>query len=415
MKKISHAIVDDSHKHNPEYWDKYDDNLKAVLKGKKTMPVTHTLNLDQPVNFKAEHRILDLTKGEKYGRRKHTYKPALHWGQLKLFLSEVEFLTTVLRDVDDKQIWFVYAGAAPGHHIQYLSDLFPMINFELYDPNDFVVKDTAKIKTHVQFFTDKDAEHWHDMALKKNNYVVFCSDIRSEPATPENVARNMEMQMKWWQIINPELSMFKFRLPWEPGTTEYPEGDIYIQAFPGPTSTETRLIFKKNAKLIQYDNQKYEEACYYFNTITRMKRYKTVLGDLVLQRDGVDMCYDCASFIHIMHEYVKVTGKQVKTLPALLKEVQKEISFGKFNIYTRSMTHFSDSLNELAKLSYIACRNKSCKVCPNGLKHHHKATSKATIENEENNYKKVTSGRESFNAAKRELEKLLVDLHKKLK
>jgi hypothetical protein len=171
----------------------------------------------------------------------------------------------------DKPIYFVYAGAAPGDHQDYLKALFPDIYFELYDPNDFICKDSDKLKTHVQFFTNKDAEYWRSMSDKV--FLVFCFDIRSEPPSDENIKRNMDMQLEWWKIMNPELSMFKFRLPWSEGQTEYPKGDIYFQAFPGPTSIETRLIVKKDAPIIKYDNKNYEDACFYHNVVERIRYY----------------------------------------------------------------------------------------------------------------------------------------------
>jgi cap2 methyltransferase len=56
-------------------------------------------------------------------------------------LVEIYFLTTyghLSRNV-------VYAGAAPGMHIQYLSNLFPNHNFHLYDPNEIKVKATEHV------------------------------------------------------------------------------------------------------------------------------------------------------------------------------------------------------------------------------------------------------------------------------
>ena len=252
-------------------------------------------------------RILEPdAKTISYERRKLRMKRTLHWGQLKLMLTEVEFLSLALQRYkelnDNRPIHMIYAGAAPGHHIVYLSKLFPMIYFDLYDPNDFAISETDKIKINVQFFTDVDASYWQQQSDK---FVIFASDIRTEPATEENVRKNMEMQLDWWKVMNPEVAMFKFRLPWTEGETEYPEGDIYIQPYPGPTSTETRLIVYKNAAMKKYNHTKYEQQMFYHNTIARIKCYKTALGvKLDFMRDGIDNCYDCASFITIIDNYL---------------------------------------------------------------------------------------------------------------
>lgn len=391
MNKIVFPLVSDDLDHKLNTDVNYNPYILEVLQGKKSMHIMHTLDARPVIKYTAKDRLLDLSKQKKYERRTYEYKPALHWGQLKLFLSEVEFLTKVyqLASSQSKEIWFVYAGAAPGHHIKFLSELFPTIHFELYDPNKFVVKDSVMIKTHVQFFMDDDAKYW---AEQKDKFVVFCSDIRTEPATHENIVRNMNMQLEWWKIMNPELSMFKFRLPWELGTTEYPDGEIYIQAYPGPTSSETRLICKKNAELKMYDNTQYEDACFYHNSETRVRKYQTILGNLVLARDGLDMCYDCASFIYIMQEYLKVMGLPMTSLRKLLNKIQQEISFGRDTVLSHSIKHFSESLITLSKLAYIPCLNDKCKICISGhqfIDPNHRGISKATIENETRQKKKT--------------------------
>ena len=75
-------------------------------------------------------RILgDDAPRSKYRDLPHHMRTTNHWGQRKLFLSEVEFLTLFIHDVrarspPPKRIIVVYAGAAPGNHIPYLFDLF---------------------------------------------------------------------------------------------------------------------------------------------------------------------------------------------------------------------------------------------------------------------------------------------------
>ncbi len=334
---------------------------------------------DDSLNFS---RKLDLTKKAKYSRRSDEFKTALHWGQLKLFLSEMEFLTKVVQDAKDRKIIFVYAGAAPGEHTEYLASLFKNIQFELYDPNEFRIKDNRQIHTHVEFFTEKTAEYW---AKYPDIYLAFCSDIRTEPPTDENIKRNMKMQLDWWKIMRPELSMFKFRLTWEPGKTEYPDGEIYTQAFVGPTSTETRLICKKDAAIKQYDHTEYEGACSYHNTVTRLCNYPNAIGA------ALDKCYDCASFEYIVNEYLIALGKPNKPedISALIKDIENNITFGRNSIKSNTARQFLKRLEVFFRLQHEMCGNKKCNICmssytgPEGLK------SVATIENEMNFRKKT--------------------------
>src|SRR5437016_2478052 len=64
---------------------------------------------------------------------------ALHNGQVKLFLTELQFLTECLARPDTPAI-VVYAGSAPSNKIAYLAELFPAVKFVLVDPNEHFVK-----------------------------------------------------------------------------------------------------------------------------------------------------------------------------------------------------------------------------------------------------------------------------------
>lgn len=71
-----------------------------------------------------------------YVEMKHMDATVNHWGQLKLFLGEVDFLTTYL---DVPKLCVVYAGASPGHHLEALVRAMPSNwTWELYDdkPNE---------------------------------------------------------------------------------------------------------------------------------------------------------------------------------------------------------------------------------------------------------------------------------------
>jgi len=70
--------------------------------------------------FTCNNRILSTDAPRTPYRRRHSDgKSVIHWGQRKLLLSEIEFLT--LYGHLSKTI--VYAGAAPGSHITKLSEM----------------------------------------------------------------------------------------------------------------------------------------------------------------------------------------------------------------------------------------------------------------------------------------------------
>src|SRR5262245_53966686 len=77
-----------------------------------------------------------------YARPKSEKAGVIHWGQRKLLLSEIMFLTQWghLANI------VVYAGAAPSDHTPYLQSLFPNHTFILIDPRPFSIKSTDRIK-----------------------------------------------------------------------------------------------------------------------------------------------------------------------------------------------------------------------------------------------------------------------------
>ena len=110
----------------------------------------------------------------------------------------------------------------------------------------------------------------------------------------------MDSQKRWWNLMNPDFALFKFRLPWDAKKLKYLQGEVWIQAFPGMTSTETRLFVRKGASEIVYDNQ-----LFYHNLIARQKKYIHPLGLSKLQDDDVCNCYDCARMVFVFDEYVQ--------------------------------------------------------------------------------------------------------------
>lgn len=319
-------------------------------------------------------RILnDTMPREVYKRRTKEVKTVLHWGQRKLLLTEIEFLTLYFKKVNpnetreepQKELYVIYAGSAPGTHILYLSKLFPNVHFELYDPREFSRKcyGNAMINTYVQYFTDETAKEW----ISENHpdkTILLISDIRTgepETQTPDMVEQRVSIdhdwQKTWYYIIKPEMAMFKFRLPWDDGKTEYLDGDIYIQPYPPPTSTETRLIVGKSAGLKTYNNRQYEEQLFYFNNYTRPSNFENILSGIESgKKYGLSNNYDSSSEVHILEQYLSLQNSVniKKSIIRMIKEINKELSS------TRTLTtsqpikeHKKKFMINLQKLGYI--------------------------------------------------------------
>lgn len=215
-----------------------------------------------------------------YRRRNDEEKKAVHHGQRKLLLTLVQFLTLFWNPKKNPKPVVVYAGAAPGTNIGIVSMLFPEIEFHLYDPSPFKIKASDKIHLYQQFFTDDDAKKWSG-----RNDVYFISDIRTADYTKsknlddneEQIMKDMEMQMKWFVIINPVEGHLKFRPPYtggnRPERINYLYGYVFHQPWSPRTTTESRLVPTRNNEglwmFVSWSAQKYQDQMFYHNVIVR--------------------------------------------------------------------------------------------------------------------------------------------------
>jgi hypothetical protein len=202
--------------------------------------------------------------------------------------------------------------------------------FHFYDMNPFAeeLKVFPNLKLYHQYFTDEDA-FFHRSAAKED-FIVFLSDIRSG-SDEEAVDRDMALQRKWIEIIKPDASMLKFRLPWRDGQTEYFDGDIYTQPRIGPSSTETRLIFFGPYKMKMYDNESYNNRIFYWQRHNRNAYHLSPLlhdgerVDLTKKIKGLCHCYDCWSEIEICKTFLKDFKKEEANDNAIV-ELMNELS-----------------------------------------------------------------------------------------
>lgn len=214
--------------------------------------------------------------GLKYTGLKNNKPCSNHWGQRKLLLSEIDFLTRLSKT---HYHIVVYAGAADGKHIKILVDMFQNVEFHLYDPREFhkILNNQPRIKIN-PYYKDKTVKDYgfftDDVATYYSNQpnVVFISDIRTLP-TEEEIEINQRQQEKWLYIMKPIISMLKFKAPYP----KYDNGDIYtyldgeirLQCWAPATSAETRLIVLPPFKNKIIDSYKYEQNLSWYNLVLR--------------------------------------------------------------------------------------------------------------------------------------------------
>ncbi len=285
-----------------------------------------------------------------YSSDAHIFRTSTHIGQRKLFDSELQFFTNYIRP--DEEATCIYAGAAPSNHTGFLSQLFPNIKFILIDPNKF---DIFGARPHIFDHTRMSAQLMIDDAYdgREKIYIIndlmtmdiahavaqhtgrtfFISDIRTNLADgmrePDvtDILWNLSQQYNWISVMKPAQSMLKFRHPFyiedpaifarkskespyaedfamskefgidfavgrEAKSLTYFAGTVYLQTYPGQSSTETRLVTDGKALQNYGGPETYENKLFYYNSIRRCYgHHKNPNADKKL---GFDHCNDCA-------------------------------------------------------------------------------------------------------------------------
>jgi len=263
---------------------------------------------------------VEQTAELEYQRRKGTLKTTLGWGQRKLAIGLLEFLTLFAQPNDI----VVYAGAAPGTGTVFVANLFPEMIFHLYDPApngwDQRLFKMPNVKVFTEYFTDSIAIKYTPSSPDVQSKTLFLSDIRT--GTDEDIKNgtfekavmsDMNIQMHWHELIRPRRAQYKFRLPYKnedttgiiPEAMNYLNGIIFKQAWAKPSSTETRLVpFPEGGKKL-WDNKWYEDIMFQHNVYDRTCYYKHTV-----KAPGLDHCFDCASEVAIFRQYLLRTNKQ---------------------------------------------------------------------------------------------------------
>lgn len=112
---------------------------------------------------------------EPYESRHDSIKSAIHWGQRKLILSEIQFFTQCALPQTSYHV--VYVGAAPGTHISFLARLLEYKHsWELFDPGEFDLhalqgnRDTDRLQITIrnEFFSNETAYSINTRRLREN-------------------------------------------------------------------------------------------------------------------------------------------------------------------------------------------------------------------------------------------------------
>lgn len=210
---------------------------------------------------------------------------------------------------------------------------------------EYISKSPTSIFAYQDYMTESLAKKLSQIELTCFDKVLLWSDIRTfinkdqlAPEDPDLIS-NMAMQEVWRQIISPDVSWFKFRFPfrkgkfvpvnkeaersvikcldygidfvknYKEGKLFYPQGDLYLQAWNGHNSTETRLLIWKGAEIVNYHNiiPNYDDVLFDWNNVERP--YGHHLNEKSNEKYGFDHCGNCAIEAMVWDEYEAQYGK----------------------------------------------------------------------------------------------------------
>ena len=316
----------------------------------------HTFRNPNPIYSKFYEILTDDLEEQEY-QSLVPNKSNIHIGQFKLLLIEIRLIEYGLYELwsegklstkgikygeCDKPIVVIAPGGAVGHHFVDLCTLLPTIKLELFDINEFSesLKDFPQIKCNKSYFTENLAEEYKKK-YSDTHIVIIVSDIRSadhrsssRETIEQEVYNDMQMQDKWFRIINPDFCIYKFRTAYNYEDFNYNntemleykglDGELWFQSLVGSNSTELRLYAKKNCKYKIYDTNKIEKQCFYHNNVSRCNLYHHGYEGIY----GLDSCYDCASIINTFTYHINLTKQ-------------------KFPLVTTKFTNVIDILNQI--------------------------------------------------------------------
>ena len=246
-------------------------------------PATISTNSYLRFSRSEDMTVGDQDKTMKYD--KNNPKQHNHWGQFKLLISEIMFLTYYWDPETIPNPIVVYPGSAAGYHIYLLSQLFESVTFHLYDKHPHKQSAFASnlasrpnIAIFNKYFEDIDINKYKD-----RNDVFLISDIRNleygkneEDESEEMAYLDLKMQKEWVEKMAPVKAMLKCRLPWkfaDKNGCPMLSGVAYKQPWARTNSTELRLVCDSNSIVEHYNYKKVEEIMAYHNNVTRKEKF----------------------------------------------------------------------------------------------------------------------------------------------
>lgn len=341
--------------------EKFNDAKKrhySYYTAKFSLPFEKILNLDDTHICKEAYSTESLNTN-------------IHIGQRKLLLSEIQLLNRYYSKYPKIDPTLIYIGSATGSHLLTLHKMFPNVKFVLYDYAKFDPK-LGKLPNVFELHEGDDGFFTTEKCIAimpkySKIPVIFVSDIRQNnigtwQQFEEGVERDLIFQMDWVKILNPVMSLLKFRIPFNKGTSykmPYLKGEIYYGIWAPPMSAETRLLVEKpdNKNIVYYDFTKYEQAMFFHNKFVRQYCFDSEYKDYISRSDNpYCFCYDCVAELSVLDDYAKLKKKPLKEV---IKMFGKLARFDK--LYTSYKNLIKKKLVNIEDIVIKKCNGKTMK------------------------------------------------------
>lgn len=304
-----------------EHWD-LEPHLRYPFLVEQEIKSFHGIGGDDDGFMTLKYDAPGIPYDEEFYKRVECIQSSVHLGQRKLLIHEIFFLTKYGSLSEN----VVYIGAAGGQHIPALCELFPTHKFFLFDPAAFsppIVAYSRKHPNNVFIYNElfppanKTSDSWREIEKIGSNF-LFISDIRRcardvDCPTNDDVTQDMQLQHKMCVELQPRAAHLKCRLPFiidkeQDIEFEIPEGVIYLQAWVGQNSTETRLVCTPPYTEVRKISAKwYASALFLHDMHTRYSRFyssKSLKPMDILIGSLYDRCFDCTMERFVLMQYL---------------------------------------------------------------------------------------------------------------
>lgn len=230
--------------------------------------------------------------------------------QLKLIVSEMDFLNRTIEYKENHKDILIYIGTSI-KHIQYLQNLYPYFEYFIYDTNITGFNDNdiplfleqrnngkkiyliSTFSSNIEIL-EKQIKEKNDISLFQQKEKILYDDLLE--------------QKRIVNAIRPDKAFLKFRMPhiyndYLNEDLKYFDGVIFKLPFAPFKTSECRLLCQQDSyeQIVNWDHKKITKQLYFFNDVIREHKVITPINV-----ENIPNIYDMGVLINIIIDYFKL-------------------------------------------------------------------------------------------------------------